>query len=197
MHALTHDTKDATVGFEGLARRGALGLVIVLSVMAVNLALAYGAFAANDTAKAATSDHKKLDGLAGRWSGSYYGYSAVRAKCGGRACTLIIDISPCQAGWCGVIVQEGGKCGGMGMTMIDAKKGGTYPKLEGHLTLDPKAAGYVIQATLLSNSKSDLRHLSIYGDTGKELSFMRRSFPFQAELTRVGDAVCAPEKATS
>lgn len=173
---------------------------ILVLFMGLSLPLAYGAFAANDAEHAAqisSDDDVKPTLIAGRWTGRYFGYAAVREKCGGKPCTMTIDLSPCASGWCGVLVKDDGGCGGMAMTVQAGKGDKTYRQYEGHLTLDPKAANYVIQATVWTEKESRKPHLGIVGDTGKEMMFMRRSFPFQAELLRAGDAVCTSEKATS
>ena len=94
------------------------------------------------------------------------------------------------------MVKEDGACGGVAMKaeLGDAKE--TWMQFNGNLELDPKAAGYVIQATLWVDDEGK-RGVEMIGDTGKELMFMRRSFPFSARLARSGDAVCTSEKPTS
>lgn len=178
---------------EARRRNFCSGCAIAVSLMVLIVPSAYGAFAAD----VAASSNIEASALAGRWSGNYFGYAAVRERCGGHPCTLTIDLSPCASGWCGVLVKEGGGCGGLAMTVQVGKGDETYRQFDGHLTLDPKAASYTIQATLWTEAESKRPRLGIIGDTGKELMFMRRSFPFQAELSRTGDAVCTSEKATS
>lgn len=172
------------------------GCAIAVSLMVLIVPSAYGAFAA-DEADVAPRSSIEASALAGRWSGNYFGYAAVREKCGGHPCTLTIDLSPCASGWCGVLVNEEGGCGGLAMAVQAGKGDETYRQFDGHLTLDPKAASYTIQATLWTEAESKKPRLGIIGDTGKEMMFMRRSFPFQAELSRTGDAACTSEKATS
>lgn len=107
-----------------------------------------------------------------------------------------MDVSACAGGWCGVLVKEDGSCGGLAMTitMVESREGTV--QFEGNLELHPKAAGYVIQATLWATGEGK-EGLEIIGDTGKDMMFLRRSFPFQARLARAGAAACSSEKATS
>ncbi|MEQ1715867.1 MAG: hypothetical protein ABL907_07775 [Hyphomicrobium sp.] len=160
-----------------------------------------GAFAAAPkagpaAAVAAVSPIKAGD-IAGRWTGNHYSYGGARAKCDDQPCTLTIDVSACASGWCGVMVKTDGGCGGSAMTVTAADGKESFLHFKGTLELNAKAVAYTVQATLWQNKDNGARHLDFIGDTGPELMFMRRSFPFQAHLARTGDAVCTTEKATS
>lgn len=163
------------------------------SLMALSIALACGAFAAGPGAAAAV----KAEDLAGRWTGNHFSYAAARAKCDGKACALTIDITKCASGWCGVLVAAGGTCGAAAMKVEVGDGKDSYLHFNGRLALDAKAADYAVQVTLWRGEKDGVRHLDVIGDTGAELMFYRRSFPFQARLARTGDAVCMSDKATS
>lgn len=173
----------------------ASGLSVLACVMGLSLSLTYGATAAKINVANAANAIKAAD-FAGRWSGSYSSYGAVRAKCDGGPCKLTLDVSPCGTGWCGVIVKDDGACGGLAMKAETGEGKESYQHFNGRLELEAKAASYAIQATLWSNDAGQ-RSVDIIGDTGKELMFMRRSFPFSAHLARAGDAVCTSDKATS
>jgi len=177
---------------------GMLALSVVACGMGVTMALTYGAYAAGPAAGEVVSN-LKADQIAGRWSGNHYGYGNVHAKCEGKPCTLTLDITACPGGWCGVLVKDDGGCGALGMKVQAAEGKESWLRFDGKLEIEPKAASYVIQATLWSEKDkvSPPAHLDIIGDTGPELMFMRRSFPFQAHLARMGEAVCTSEKATS
>lgn len=177
---------------------GVLALSVAACGMGVTIALTYGAHAAGSAAGKATS-MVKAEQIAGRWSGNHYGYGDIHAKCAGKPCTLTLDISACPGGWCGVLVKDDGACGARGMKVEAAEGKESWLRFDGKLEIEPKAASYVIQATLWGEKDQATApaHLDIVGDTGPDLMFMRRSFPFQAHLARTGEAQCSSEKATS
>lgn len=176
----------------------ASGLSVAACVMGLSIGAAYGASTAESTAATPTPAAAvlKAEDFSGRWSGNYYGFGDLRSRCQGGACKITLDIAPCGTSWCGVMVKDGGDCGGVAMKVELGEFKETWMQFNGSLELDPKAAGYVIQATLWSDDEGK-RGVEIIGDTGKELMFMRRSFPFSARLARSGDAVCTDTKATS
>lgn len=192
---VSHDPRE---GVREIARASLLasGLSVAACVMGLSLSFAYGAIAA--APKAATAAGSiKAEQIAGRWKGNHYSYGALRAKCDGKPCTMTIDVSACAKGYCGVLVKDDGTCGATAMRIETGDGKENYLHFNGNLELDAKAAAYTIQATLWEKGETKERHLDIIGDTGTEMMFMRRSFPFQAHLARAGDAVCTPEKATS
>lgn len=185
-------------GVRGLKFLNGAGMAAA-SLMSVSLALSCGGFAAE---KSKAAPQVKVTDIAGRWSGPQYGFGDVRAKCDNGPCTLTVDVSACPEGWCGVLVKSDGGCGAVAMkveieTGKNAAKDKSYLHFNGRLDPDPKAAGYVVQATLWQDDTAHAFHLDFIGDTGKELMFYRRSFPFQAHLARTGDTRCTLEKATS
>lgn len=182
--------------------RLALGGSMAACVMAITLTVACGAFAANQAAPKQVGEVVALQlnpaDIAGRWTGTHTSYGAARTNCGGKLCTLTLDISACDDGWCGVRVADDGACGARALAIKTGEGKATWQHFEGHLELEPKAAAYVIQATLWKDeTETKASNLDVVGNTGTELLFMRRSFPFQAHLARTGDAVCTPVKATS
>ena len=130
--------------------------------------------------------------IAGRWQGESYARDA-----GG---PLTLDIVACGTGWCGVKVEAGDKCGGTALK-IDAgvaETGSDYIQFKGTLELAPGTEAYVVQTSLFvptPDTPSGARlTLQITGDTGGEFRAYRRSFPFEAQMARVKDAVChAPQ----
>lgn len=192
-----NDKREANEDVREIARVSlvASGLSVVACVMGLSLALAYGATAAKMKVANAATAITSAD-FAGRWSGSYHGYGAARAKCDGGPCKLTLDVSPCASGWCGVMVKDDGSCGGVAMKVELEKGRDNFVRFTGRLDLEPKAASYAIQATLWS-SDGGVKSVDLIGDTGQELVLMRRSFPFSAHLARSGDAVCTTDKATS
>lgn len=178
------------------------GSVAACIVMAFTLTLACGAFAAGEKSVKESGSALALQlnpaDIAGRWTGTHTSYGAARANCGGKPCTLTLDISACDDGWCGIKVADDGTCGGRALAVKTSEGKATWQHFEGRLEIEPKAASYVIQATLWKDeAEARAGNLDVVGDTGTELLFMRRSFPFQAHLARTGDAVCTVVKATS
>ena len=111
---------------------------------------------------------------------------------------MTLDISACATGWCGVRVTPDGGCGGVAMKVTTAESRANAQTFTGKLDLVPGADAYSIQATLWkSEDEPAKRFVNMIGDTGPELRFMRRSFPFEAALSRSGDATCASDKPVS
>ena len=165
------------------------------------MALGCGAIWAESTkpeARAAAPIQVMATDITGRWTGNHHSYGAARMKCDGKPCTMTLDIAACGSAWCGVLVKEDGSCGGSAMKVETAEAKDSWQRFKGRLELDPKAASYVIQATVWrAEDGQEAPQLEIIGDTGTELMFMRRSFPFQAHMARTGEAVCTTDKATS
>ena len=173
--------------------------------MALGLASPYGAFAAEPdvTVKPATATPINL---AGRWSGHHFGFASRRIlkdeETAAASKTLTYDIVACGDDWCGIAVTDDKTCGAVALKMARDPKSGRGNAFSGKLELAKGSAPYVIEAWYSAQKPqagegSDKAHLHFVGDTGGELLMMRRSFPFQAEMARVGDPVCTLEKATS
>lgn len=143
--------------------------------------------------------------LAGRWTGPRYGYARIGPKGsdGGKASKLTYDIVACDTGWCGIAVSDETPCGAIGLRIAPDSKKNSHNAFTGKLELAKGTASYVVEAWYAAPDAEDTAsgranpRLSLIGDTGMELLMMRRSFPLQAELARIGDAQCTLEQATS
>lgn len=141
--------------------------------------------------------------LAGRWSGPRYGYARRIPKAdnsGGNANMLTYDIVACGNEWCGIAVSDETPCGPIGLRMTGDTAPNRSNAFKGRLELAKGTASYVIEAWYGApdaGDSSSAARLSLVGDTGTELLMMRRSFPLQAELRRIGDAQCTLEQVTS
>jgi len=171
---------------------------MLASVMAAAIiATSFGGSAAAETSDEAVSAPATPVSLAGRWSGKRHGYGRSEADgdCS-NGCTLTYDLVACQDGWCGIAVKDDKTCGAIGVRLAAnaavTDGGGTY---KGQLVLAKDTAPYSVEAWY--NRDEGTAKLHFLGDTGPELRIMRRSFPFEAELARTGDATCTLEKATS
>ena len=191
-----------------LRKSGVLRYVgaVVLLVMAIAIVVgSHGITAAAADAAVAEPANAAPIVLAGRWTGPRYGFS-MRAPsgqdCGGKRCELTYDIVACGDSWCGIAVTEETPCGAIGLRMTSDVKRNHRNAFTGQLELAKGSAPYTIEAwyappSAEAGARPEQPRLSLVGDTGGELLMMRRSFPFQAELARVGDAQCTLEKATS
>lgn len=137
------------------------------------------------------------DGLAGRWSGHHY-RMAARDGCTGDDCRrLVLDVSRCGEGWCGVLVGKDGLCGATALRLGAGRPGRNQViEFDGRLELASGVEPYTIRATL-GSAEGDGPMLWLTGDTGGEYRLYRRTFPFEAQLARSGDAVCRAESKTS
>jgi hypothetical protein len=157
----------------------------------------FGGSAAADTNAEATNAPTAPVSLAGRWTGKRRGYGRSEAEgdCSG-GCALTYDFVACKDGWCGIAVRDGNMCGAIGVRLAANNAvtggGGTY---KGQLVLAKDTAPYSVEAWYSDNEGT--ANLHFLGDTGPELRIMRRSFPFEAELARTGDATCTLENGTS
>ena len=124
----------------------------------------------------------KPEQIAGRWTGA--SYSNIRSG------TLTLDIVACGAGWCGIKVETGDKCGGTALKLSSGvvKENGT--RFEGTLSLAAGTEPYKVHATIFPPEDGKPLAMELTGDTGGEYNPYRRSFPFESALFRVQDAVC-------
>ena len=124
--------------------------------------------------------------IAGRWAGTY-----------DHKTDITLDIVACGKAWCGIKVEAGDKCSGTALKVeYDEALGQPSNSLQydGTFELAVGAQPYVVQAWLIPPSEKHPLHLQIAGDTGGPYREYRRSFEFDVQLVRVGDAVCrAPQ----
>ena len=175
------------------------GAVIVVSVIAgATIALGYGgSAAAAGNVPQVEKQQQTSPAIGGRWSGVYYGYGrrGGRSDCGPEGCKLTFDLVACKDGWCGIAVNADKSCGAVGLHLA-SDPAQSQPAFKGRLEVAKGAAPYTVEAWFNQDDGSP-PHLHVLGDTGPELVLMRRSFPFETELTRDGDATCKLDKATS
>jgi hypothetical protein len=128
--------------------------------------------------------------LAGRWSGTPFPIKNDATRCQNGECKLVLDIVACAGGWCAIEVDRQNACTAEVMqlkTHSDPKRKDAF---EGKLSLGKDTQAYVVDANVQPAEDGRPATLEIVGDTGPEFRWFRRSFPFHAALTRVGDAVC-------
>jgi len=118
------------------------------------------------------------DQLAGRW------VSATPA--------LVLDISRCATGWCGVQVNDG-TCAQTALRLEVTNQTAKATVLKGTLLLATGSKPYQLTATLVQSEGA--LSLSMAGNT--EGRMMMRTFEFRAVFARTRDASCAVDQKTS
>jgi len=136
----------------------------------------------------------KPDRIAGRWTGETLGIKS--------GTPITFDIVACGNAWCGIKVEAGDKCGGTALKVDYVEPLGDHQSddllFDGTLELAPGTEPYTVHAWLLSATEKHPLMIQIRGDTGGIYREYRRSFPFEARLVRVQDAVChAPATVSS
>jgi hypothetical protein len=109
-------------------------------------------------------------------------------------CVTRIDISRCDAGWCGVGVKTDGTCGAPLLELGSGKQryddGSQH--FEGKVTLAAGTAPYIVDAHVSRDVKDGTMQLRIAGNT--EGNLIRRIFEFDARLARTDLPVCTASK---
>ncbi len=106
---------------------------------------------------------------------------------------LVLDISRCGAGWCGVEVRDGRTCGPIALRVeLVRQSAGARHELIGRLELAAGAEPYAVEVTLFEPSDGGPIKLIISGNSGDKFEPWRRNYPFRELLARSGDAVCPP-----
>jgi hypothetical protein len=148
--------------------------------------------AAAPLATAAIGADLKPTQIAGRWTGVTHDQKAG---------SLTLDIVACGKGWCGIKVEAGERCGGTALKVAFVELLGAPShslQFDGTFELAEGTEPYVVQAWLVPSSEKHPLHLQIAGDTGGAYREYRRSFEFDAVLSRVADAICrAPQTVSS
>jgi hypothetical protein len=174
-------------------------VVIAVSVMAMEvIASPLGGSAAAEESGVTKAVDLNAVSLAGRWAGEYYGFgrSGDGSECSDAGCKLTYDIVACKEGWCGIAVKADNSCGAVALHLADEPKDGDR-MLRGSLEIAKGAALYAVAAWPNIDKDNGVRSLHFVGNTGSELLLFRRSYPFEANLTRSGKAECALDKTTS
>lgn len=133
--------------------------------------------------------------IEGRWQGkSWAGEGDV---------ALTLDIVRCGGGWCGIKVAADNSCQGTALKLDAGAVGDENVTFTGRLELAPGTEPYVVHATIFAPEPGSGRGLGVLdmmvtGDTGGEYRAYRRSFPFEAQLTRITEPTChAPQTVSS
>jgi hypothetical protein len=116
--------------------------------------------------------------------------------CAPGACKPFYDISQCGEGWCGVEVEEGGKCGQTSMRLAVQELIGDRPYLKGVFRPASGAEPYGIKVyapTPENGQRLNVygpRRVQIQGSTSGEFQSFRRTYPLEMSLERVGEPEC-------
>jgi hypothetical protein len=116
--------------------------------------------------------------LAGRW--------AAKER------ELVLDISRCANGWCGVEVDHK-SCGKTVLRMQLTRSGTGNASLRGRLELASDARPYAVEVSYFERAGGGPIQLLINGNTGRTFEPWRRTFPFHEILMSTGPAQCRPD----
>ena len=106
---------------------------------------------------------------------------------------LVLDISRCGAGWCGVEVKDGRTCGAIALRVELARSSADAgQELIGRLELAAGTEPYAVEVRVFETSDDGQFKLIISGNSGDKFEPWRRTFAFRELLARSGDAVCPP-----
>lgn len=176
-----------------------------------------GAVSMAGTSHAEQPRLSETDGFGGRWIGfSEPGEENSLANTEGcrqypKSCRVALDVIRCDAGWCGIEIDNNGTCGAV-VLRFDMNRQRPHPnpnvhQFEGSLVLTktslmsvylPWDKPYVAYVEL--GDPDPRRPPSLYLlVTMDQPSLMSRSFSYHytAQLDRTGDAVCKVEDKTS
>ena len=130
----------------------------------------------------------KAADIAGRWQGESWAQGS-----GG---SLTLDIVACGKGWCGIRVAANDSCAGTALKVNTGTVAENNAQFEGTLELAPGTEPYTVHATIFPPEEGKPLALQISGDTGGQFRAYRRSFPFEAQLARMGDVrlSCAADR---
>ena len=124
--------------------------------------------------------------IAGRWQGDSWAPE--------KSAPLVLYIVACGRGWCGIRIDANDKCAGTALKIDTGELQADTVQFKGTLELAPGTEPYVVQTSLYRETAeggaAGPARLQIIGDTGGSFRVFRRSFPFEAQLARVGDAIC-------
>lgn len=121
--------------------------------------------------------------LGGRWVSGRFGFT--------------LDIGRCGAGWCGVRVAADGTCGDVALRLERAEAMFGTERFAGTFDRRVGADRHAVQGHLYRPQGDGQLALSLTGEPGERLQPMRRTFAYQDELRRAGDAACRVEDKTS
>ena len=108
--------------------------------------------------------------------------------------SMVLDIAPCGASWCGVEVTDKGMCGREMLRLVQGEA--AADGWRGRLELAAEAQAYAVEARL-GGAADNPRTLSLVGHAGSAFLPMRRVMPFRAVLVRSGEPVCRSQKPVS
>ncbi|MGE5266982.1 MAG: hypothetical protein ACM3L9_06415 [Deltaproteobacteria bacterium] len=168
-------------------------LAALSGLSAALLPLSTGSAAETVLAPSASPAALSSPSLAGRWSGTPYAITNDTTRCENGACLIVLDIVACGAGWCGIEVDRANACASELMQLTPHSDLQRRNAFQGKLSLAKGTQEYIVDVTADDALDGQPAGLEIVGDTGPEFRWFRRSFPFHAALTRIGDAVCRSE----
>ena len=108
--------------------------------------------------------------------------------------SLVLDITPCGAGWCGIEVTDKGACGREMLSLSPGER--SDAAWHGRLELAAEALAYAVEARL-AGVPGNTPSLILVGHAGSAFQPMRRVMPFRAHFVRSGEPACRSQKPVS
>jgi hypothetical protein len=155
------------------------GSLRVAAILAALLALPASAALAQSQSSGAQSpaQQQSAAALEGRWSSQQP--------------ALTLDIARCADGFCGMAVDDSGACGGRVLTFAGPAPVLMGTEASGRLQLPGTRTPLDARVALAAQPQGAAPALDIVAVEPGGGGFMRRVFPFQARLVRIGTASCA------
>jgi uncharacterized protein (DUF2147 family) len=106
---------------------------------------------------------------------------------------LVLDISRCGTGWCGLVVTDGSVCGKTVMRVEFTRRYREAGGFGGHIEIPGEARSYAIQISYREPGDGRTAELFLLGNIGNTIDLWRRSFPLNEVLISSGPALCEPK----
>jgi hypothetical protein len=117
--------------------------------------------------------------------------AALEGRWRSQAPDLTLDIARCSEGFCGMFVDDSGACGGRVLTFARLAPAIFGTEASGRLQLPGTRMPLDARVALAAQPQGATPGLDIVAIEPGGGSFIRRVFPFEAHLVRVGTASCA------
>jgi hypothetical protein len=120
------------------------------------------------------------------------GAASVEGRWRSERPALTLDVARCNEGYCGMAVDAAGRCGAPVLTFGSPAASVFGEEGSGRLRLpDARTPLDARVALLLQPSGTAILMIVAVEPGSRPLSYMRRTFPFEARMARIGDASCA------
>jgi hypothetical protein len=109
----------------------------------------------------------------------------------------LLDIDRCGAAWCGIRLNEDSTCGDLALRFTAQEGPDGATRVLGSFDRRAGADRHAVKGSLHHRLSDGTATLSLVGEPGDRLGFIRRMYTFYDALARVGDPACRHADATS